>query len=96
MQTEYISENGTLSADQREQLNLLFSTPKGTVVLDRDFGIDRSCLDLPIPIAKTVLAAELAGQIPKYLENLELVEIKLLEAKTDGTMIVKVVVRNVY
>jgi uncharacterized protein len=95
MQAEYTSENGTLSADQREQLNLLFSTPKGTVVLDRDFGIDRSCLDLPMPIAQTVLAAELAGQIPKYLTNLELAEIKPMEAKTDGTMTVKVVVRNV-
>lgn len=95
MQTEYTSETGVLSAEDQEQLELLFSTPKGTVVLDREFGIDRSCLDQPLPMAQTMLATELSVQIPKYIPDLELSEVRLIGAKVDGSLYVKVVVRHV-
>lgn len=94
-QTEFESASGTLENEQKEQLGLLIATPVGTVMLDRDFGIDRSFLDMPIPIAQTILAAELAVKIPRYIPSLELAEVKLSKADVNGTMQVKVVVSNV-
>jgi phage baseplate assembly protein W len=95
VQTEFESASGTLESQLKEQLELLIATPVGTVMLDRDFGIDRSFLDMPIPIAQTMLAAELAVKIPRYIQSLELVEVKLSTADVNGTMRVKVVVSNV-
>ena len=40
-------------------LNILYRTPVGSVALDRDFGLDWSFLDLPLPDAKARLEAEL-------------------------------------
>ena len=52
-----------LSPDLREQVEVLIGTPVGTVVLDRDFGIDLSFLDMPIGQAANAAAAEIAVKI---------------------------------
>jgi len=88
----YESESGSLRKELMDQLALLLSTPVGTVVLDRDFGIDFSFVDMPLPIAQTMLAAELAEKIEKYIPQLTLREVILTYADTDGNLNVKVVV----
>ena len=49
-----------------QNIRTLLLTPKGSVVLDRDFGVDYSLLDLPIDIAKARLTAEIAAAINRY------------------------------
>ena len=49
-----------------QNIRTLLLTPKGTVPLDRDFGIDLSLLDMPIDIAKARLTAEMAAAINRY------------------------------
>ena len=51
-----------------ECLNVLYSTPVGSVSLDRDFGMDWSFLDLPMPAAKARFESELIQKTQKYLE----------------------------
>lgn len=86
-------ESAVLSADIVEQINLLLSTPVGTVVFDRDFGIDMSFIDMPVNLARTMAAAELAKKIKKYIPGFILKEIKEESSLWEnGQVILKVVV----
>ncbi len=89
---EYEAAGYVLAADLRGQLALLLATPVGTVVLDREFGIDHSFVDMPLPIAQNMLASELAYKVERYIPELKLNEIILTSASEDGHMNLKVVV----
>lgn len=86
-------ESAVLSADIVEQINLLLATPVGTVVFDRDFGIDMSFIDMPVNLARTMAAAELAKKIKKYIPGFILKEIKEENSRWEnGQVVLKVVV----
>ena len=86
--------NENISENLMRQLSLLLSTPVGTVVLDRDFGIDMSFVDMPVNVAKTMAAVELARKIKKYVPELVLKELKEdYEEAENGEMTLKVVVK---
>lgn len=91
----YETEDGDLKRELRNQLALLITTPVGMVVLDRDFGVDFSFVDMPIPIAQNMLAAELAEKIEEYIPALSLKEVILTHADADGNMNLRVVVEIV-
>lgn len=86
------AQNSSVPVALRNQLCLLISTPVGTVALDRDFGIDTSCVDMPMDAAQTMLAAELADKIGRYIPRLALREVILTGAGEDGELELKVVV----
>lgn len=48
-------------------LAVLLGTRKGEQALDRNFGLDWSCLDQPIEMAKASLSAEIIMQVAKYV-----------------------------
>lgn len=54
----------------RERLKLLLTTRIGTVVLDRDFGLDMSFIDKPLPILKQIYTIEVINKIKKYEPDL--------------------------
>jgi hypothetical protein len=68
---------GTL--DEQEDvlrcLRNLILTPAGTIPLDRDFGIDNSCLGYPIDVAQNVFAVELIDKVQKYEPRANVVEV---------------------
>lgn len=47
-------------------LATLYTTPIGTVALDRDFGIDWGIVDMPLPIAKSMYTTEIIQKTIKY------------------------------
>ena len=47
-------------------LNVLYGSRVGTLALDRDFGIDWSFIDMPMPSAKAMIEAELIKKTRKY------------------------------
>ncbi len=84
-----------LSPDLREQVEILIGTPVGTVVLDRDFGIDLSFLDMPIGQAVNMAAAELAVKIEKYIPELQLDRVKpIYDESAEGKTELEVIVRD--
>ena len=84
-----------LSPDLREQVEVLIGTPVGTVVLDRDFGIDLSFLDMPIGQAANAAAAEIAVKIVRYIPELQLEQVKPTYSKAaEGKVELEVIVRN--
>ena len=84
-----------LSPDLREQVEVLIGTPVGTVVLDRDFGIDLSFLDMPIGQAANAAAAEIAVKIERYIPGLQLEQVKPTYPRAaEGKVELEVIVRN--
>ena len=72
--------------DIRRCLTALYSVRVGEQPLDRDFGLDWSCLDQPIPIAKNLLALEIIEKTRKY-ENRAAVDRVEFQTGKDGQLI---------
>ena len=64
-------------------LQTLYSTPVGTVALDRDFGLDWSVIDLPIERAKGRLTIEIIEKTRKYEPRVEVVKVNFYETQLE-------------
>lgn len=49
-----------------QNIAVILSTPKGSVPLYRDFGLDMSILDRPIPVAEVLIVAEVTQAINRW------------------------------
>ena len=49
-----------------QNISMVISTPKGSVPLDRDFGIDMSDLDMPLEIAENIFTAKIIEAVQDY------------------------------
>lgn len=76
-------------------LRILYATPIGSVALDRDFGMDWSFLDLPLPTARARLESELIRKTQKYEPRVRVQEVVWSFSEKDGQMKAKVVVEFV-
>ena len=76
----------TDARDIRRCLTTLYSVRAGEQPLDRDFGLDWSCLDQPVPIAKNLLALEIIEKTRKY-ERRAAVERVEFQTGEDGQLI---------
>lgn len=54
----------------QEQLTVLCSTIAGTVPLDREFGIDATCLSQSVEVAEALLSVEIMEKVEKYIPEL--------------------------
>jgi len=79
-------ENLTLNETDRvravlQNVAIILMTPQMSIPLFRNFGLPRKFIDKPLPLAKTVLIAEVAEAI----QNFEpLAAIKNITFETDG------------
>ena len=92
--SKIIIENsaGELDGSLREALSLLYKTRAGECALDRDFGLDWSIVDLPLPEAKARLAAEIITKTRKYEGDRADVSSVSFLVKEDGVLVPKVVI----
>jgi len=74
-----------------QNIHVGMTTPKGTVPFDRNFGIDWSFLDLPIPQSKAKLTIEYIEQIPKFDLRAKVKSVSFTSDK-DGQLKPKVVI----
>lgn len=85
-----------LTPDLRQQVELLCATPVGSVVLDRDFGLDMSFIDEPVSVAVNMAAAEISVKLEKYIPALQLIRVQAdYDQAQDGTVEMEVIVKNV-
>lgn len=49
-----------------QNVRIILSTSKYTVPLDREFGLDPSIVDLPMPAAQAKLTAEIIATVHRY------------------------------
>lgn len=71
-----------------QNINTILSTPKGTVPLDRDFGIDWSFVDSPQPAAQMMLRQEIVSALKKYEPRVVVLSISFRKSDAaDGQLI---------
>lgn len=67
---------GATGIDGLEQeIRMLLSTRKGSVPLDRNFGLTWDYVDLPMPEAMPYMISEIAGQLEKYVPRIKVRDI---------------------
>jgi len=71
---------------------LILNTPKGTVPLDRKFGIDWALIDKPYPQAIQLLKAQVVRAIETYEPRVKVKQVKVEKASADGQLGVKVLI----
>ena len=79
-------------AELYQNLKVLFTTPVGTVPLDRDLGIDFSILDQPLPMARNKYHIELSQKVQKYEPRVLIKSVVFELDELAGKMFPKVVV----
>ncbi len=72
---------GATGLDGLEQeIRMLLATRKGSVPLDRDYGLTWEYLDLPLPEAMPWMIAEIATQLEKYVPR---IRVRSVEFRSD-------------
>lgn len=83
-----------------QEIRTVLTTRKGSVPLDRDFGLDWNILDCPLHEVKTRYVADVTRQVEKYVPRVKVVEVdfKTSGDAADGLVhpVVKVSVRPEY
>lgn len=74
-----------------QNLQVLYTTPVGTVVFDREFGIDFSIIDMPIELAKGRLIIEYIDKTRIYEPRVEVKEVNF-KGNINGILIPQVVI----
>lgn len=78
-----------------QNVKTILTTIKGSVPLDRDFGIDSSLIDRPINIVKPLLVKEIKEAIEKYEPRAKFHSVSWKGNGSDGKIVpvVKVVMK---
>lgn len=77
------------------QLNTLFATPIGSCALNRDFGLNIEAIDLPLPIAKAKISAEVIEKVPKYIPDIRVKEVLFDTDTLSGEITMEVIIKDV-
>lgn len=92
---EYIIKTGQTAdiniapATEKEEIlqnvRTILGTLKGSIPLDRSFGIDSTIVDLPLPVAQAKLSNEIFQSIKKYEPRANIITIKFI-GSVDGRL----------
>lgn len=82
-----------------QEIRTVLATRKGTVPLDREFGLDWSFVDRPMQEAQPRYVAEVARQIEKYVPRVQVLSVTfkpLSDGAMDGALfpVVRVAIRK--
>lgn len=59
-----------------QEIRTVLTTRKGSVPLDRDFGLDWSFLDRPLAAALPRYVGEVSRQLEKYVQRIRVLEVR--------------------
>lgn len=77
-----------------QQARMLLATTRGTVPLDRGYGLDPNAIDKPSNIIETGLKIDINKQFKKYLPRVVVLGIKTINNVESLEIVVKVGVRD--
>jgi len=80
-------------AQLAQEIRTVLSTRKGSVPLDRDFGLDWSFLDRPVTTLGPRYVADVARSLEKYVPRVKVVEVTFKRGDEDGDGVVHPVVK---
>lgn len=67
-----------------QNVRLIITTPKGSVPLDRDFGLDFDLVDRPSPRAQVLMEVEIVRQVGRYEPRARVVSVTWEQALTEA------------
>ena len=70
-----------------QNIKTILTTIKGTVPLDRDFGIDGTLIDKPLTVAKPLIVKDIKEKIEQYEPRAKFVSISWSGNDIDGKLI---------
>ena len=77
-----------------QNVRTIIATPKGSVVLDREFGVDQTFLDMPNRASMTRAIPDIVDAVEKYEPRVKVTSVTWLESDAmDGKMIPQVRIR---
>ena len=80
-----------------QNIRMILSTPKYSVPLDRDFGVNATMLDEPLPVAQARLTAEIIAAIERWEPRAQVTKVSYADTTTgdanDGVLRPRVRVR---
>jgi len=77
-----------------QNVRTILATPKGSVPLDRDFGVDQTFLDQPTRAAMTMALPSIVEAVEKYEPRVKVTDVAWIESDAmDGRMIPQVRIR---
>lgn len=76
-----------------QNVRTIVTTVKGTVPLDRGFGIDISDLDLPIEISKAKMTAQIMDLVEEYEPRVEVLEVQYRQDDLEGRLVPMLTIR---
>lgn len=69
-----------------QNVRMIITTAKGTVPLDREFGIDAKALDRPMVVAQAVLSSEIVSAVSKYEPRARVTKITYQGKEQEGQL----------
>lgn len=77
-----------------QNVRTILTTRRGSVPLDRAFGIDTALIDLPVTAIKGRLTTEIIEAVERFEPRVEVKEVKFVGDAADGAVypVVKVVI----
>jgi phage baseplate assembly protein W len=76
-----------------QNVRMIVTTPKYSVPLDREFGINAAILDKPLPVARAGLAAAITDAVRRYEPRVAVTGIEFGGDGITGSLVPKVKVR---
>ena len=76
-----------LAEEVAQNVRMIITTPKGSVPLDRDFGLDFSVVDRPMPMARALMEVDIVSQVGRYEPRAKVIKVDWLQddaAAMDG------------
>jgi len=67
-----------------QNVRMILTTPKGSVPLDRDFGLDFDVVDRPTPRARALMGVEIVRQVGRYEPRARVVSVDWREAAEEA------------
>lgn len=62
-----------------QNIRTILTTIRGSVPLDRDFGVDGDLIDQPTPVARAKLSGEIVGSLKKYEPRVKVIRVSFNE-----------------
>jgi len=89
---EGIDFNASGQKEVYQNLKILFTTPERSIPFNREFGINPSFMDEPLPIARNRILVEYIEKTKRFEPRASIQEVFFSEDQETGNLIPKVVV----
>lgn len=76
-----------------QNVYMILNTPKGSVTLNRKFGVDMAPLDMPIEVAKNLMTSNILEALQDFEPRATLVKVDYIQDHLSGKLQMKVSVK---